>query len=206
MSYPPVYVRLSETLRITVLAFFSAIIIGSGIGLIIGGIGVLKSALEPYVVLANSIPRAIFVPLFWAYFGVGDNYRFFFALVSSTIPVIINVMYALRSVDPQLIRVASAFGASVRQTYSKLIVPTIIPAILGAARLSFNLAFGGVIIAEEFQGSFGVGDLAVNYANGFQSSDTISLYSLVVAIALIAVSVNVALLLLEKWYLRWNRP
>lgn len=205
LSEPQVYVRLEETLRLAFLAFAFAIVIGSGIGLLIGGIRILKAAFEPYVILANSVPRAIFVPLFWAYFGFGDNYRFFFGFVSSIIPVVINVMYAVRAVDPQLFKVATSFGASKRQAYTKVVVPTIIPAVLGAARLSFNLAFGGVIIAEEFVGSFGAGFLAVSYASAFDTYSTISLYSIVVAIALIAVTVNVGLLLIEKWYLRWNR-
>lgn len=202
LSQPPVYARLEDTIRLTFAAFFSAILLGSGIGLLIGGISVARASLEPYVVLANSIPRVVFVPFFWALFGVTNNYYFFFGFVSSVIPVIINVIFALKAVDPQLLKVATVFGASKFQMYRKVFVPTVIPSILGAARLSFNLAFGGVIIAEEFAGSFGAGYLAAFYADAFQP---IPLYVIVSAIALIGASVNVALLEIEKWYTRWNR-
>ncbi|AKA49195.1 hypothetical protein IX51_08870 [uncultured archaeon] len=198
---PSIYSQIIYSLGIVLSAFVSTVAAGAALGMIIGEVLYLRKVLEPYLVLANSIPRVMFVTLFSVLLGYGFSYEFFFGFISGMFPVLITTMYTVSNVDPNLVRLSRSLGASSLQLQLKLMLPNVFPSILSAARLSFNLTLGGVLIAEEWAGSSGVGDLAAHFANTIQP---IKLYVVVSAVALISIAINLALLQLEKYLTRWN--
>jgi NitT/TauT family transport system permease protein len=204
LSNPQVYLRIEDTFAVTTASFFVALVLGIIIGIVVASIHPLRAALSPYLTLANATPRSVFIPIFWVLFGFLTAYRFYFGLFSGIWPVLIGLMYSLETVDPQLVKVARSMGASRIQVYRRVVLPTLIPAILVAARLCWNLTLGAIVVAEEFAGDYGVGWLTVHYAQQFFVGVG-PLYVVVLAVALIAMSINLVLLLIEKWFTRWNR-
>lgn len=196
-----VYSRVLFSLEVILLAFVTTVLAGMALGMIIGEIVYLRRVLEPYTVLVNSIPRVMFVPLFWAFFGLGVTYQFAFAFISGIFPVLLTTMYSVGNIDPNLVRLSRSLGATSLQLQFKVMIPNIIPSVLSAARLSFNLTLGGVLIAEEFAGTSGVGYLATYFAT---TQQPISLYVVVTVVALMSILLNLALLTLEKYVIRWN--
>lgn len=193
--------QLIFTMEVIVFAFIATLLVGTAIGLFVGEMSYLKQVLEPYLILMNSIPRVMFIVLFWALVGFGFGYEFWFAFISGLFPVIINTVYAVGTVEPTHIRLAKSLGAGNLQVQTKVMLPTVFPSILSASRLSFNLTLGGVIIAEEFTGSLGLGHLAAFYA---ENIEPVNLYSVVLLVSLISISINIFLLQLEKYLTRWN--
>ncbi len=201
---PQVVQGFSFTLRVIATAFAAALLVGAAIGLTVGEILNLKTVMVPYLILMNSIPRVMFIVLFWTLIGFGFMYEFSFAFFSGLFPVIINTLYAVETVDPNHIRLARSFGAGATQIQTKVMLPTVFPSILSASRLTFNLVIGGVIIAEEFtggSGSSGIGSLTTKFSFTFQ---TVNLYTVVVMVALLSIAINLILLQLEKYITRWN--
>ncbi len=195
--------HLIFTVELVLLSFVCTVAAGAALGMFIGEIRYLRKVLEPYAILTNSLPRVMFIPLFWTFFGLGIQYQFFFAFVSGVFPVLLTTMYAVGGIDPNLVRLARSMGANPFQVQFKLMLPNVIPAILSASRLSLNLTIGGVLIAEEFAGTSGIGYLASYFSNTIQP---ISLYVVVVAVAFISLALNIAMLMVEKYLTRWNAP
>ncbi|WP_338603044.1 ABC transporter permease subunit [Sulfolobus tengchongensis] len=198
---PFVYTRILFTIWITISAFIFTIVIGTLIGLLLGLFMYLRSTFEPYMLLLYSIPKAIFIPIFWTLFGLGFSYQFWFAAFGGIIPMVINVMYGVKDIDPQLVNLAKSYGAKSYQIYYKIILPSILPSVLGGARISLRSVLADVIAAEEFVGTTGVGYLAQYYASNFL---TVELYTVVVVVALIGMALYYIISRIEKRVLKWN--
>ncbi|QXJ28961.1 hypothetical protein J5U23_01830 [Saccharolobus shibatae B12] len=198
---PFVYNRILYTIWITIASFIFTIVIGTLIGLLLGLFTYLRSTFEPYMLILYSIPKAIFIPIFWTLFGLGFSYQFWFASFGGIIPMIINVMYGVKDIDTQLINLAKSYGAKSYQIYYKIIIPSILPSVLGGARISLRSVLADVIAAEEFVGTTGVGYLAQYYATNFL---TVELYTVVVVVALIGMALYYIISRIEKRVLAWN--
>jgi ABC-type nitrate/sulfonate/bicarbonate transport system, permease component len=198
---PFVFERVLYTLSVFAAAFAFTVFAGTVIGLLLGTFIYLRSALEPYMIVLYSIPKAIFIPVFWTFFGLGFSYQFWLASFAGVIPMTLNVMYAVKDVDPELITLSRSLGASPLQVYYKVIIPSIIPAMLSGARISIRAVFADVIAAQEFVGTTGIGYLAQYYATNFEP---VPLYVVVVLTALLGMVVYEAIIQAEKRLTRWN--
>ncbi|HLH86181.1 MAG TPA: ABC transporter permease subunit [Thermoplasmataceae archaeon] len=201
ISQTAVYGRILHTIYVSAIAFVMSILVGVSLGLLIGSIAYLRDALGIYVIILFSIPRVVLVPLFWTVFGLGFNYELAFGFFSGLLPILLNTMFGVQNIDPIHIRLARSLGYTPLSIYRKIILPSIVPAVLSGARICFNLTFGAVIIAEEFVGSTGLGYLLERYAVLFEPNP---LYAIVIVISIIAMIINIGLLLFERRMTRWR--
>jgi len=201
LSDPFVYERIIYTIWVTIATFLFTIAVGTILGLLLGLLTYLRSTFEPYVVLLYSIPKSIFIPIFWTIFGLGFSYQFGFAAFGATIPMTLIIMYGVKNIDPQLVSLAKSYGASSYQIYYKIILPSILPSIITGARLSLRPVLADIIAAQEFVGTSGVGYLAQYYSTNFL---TVQLYTIAVVVALIGMVLYYIISRVERRLLKWN--
>ncbi len=199
------YPELAHTMSLAFVAFALSVVVGIAVGLPIGTVKTLRDGLSIYVVLLFSIPRVILVPAFYLIFGLGIYYEVSFAFFSALLPIMLNTMFAVQNVGRNEVRAALSMGYRYFGIYRKVVLPTIVPSIMSGARISFNLALGGILIAEETVGNSigktGIGSQLVLYANTFKP---VPLFATVAIMAIIAMAINMILLGVERWFTRWN--
>jgi NitT/TauT family transport system permease protein len=74
-------------------------------------------------------------------------------------PVMVNVLTAIRTVDPDLINLARSFKATRAQIFWKIEFPASIPALFAGLRIGSTLAVVGVVVGEFVGGNLGLGFL-----------------------------------------------
>ncbi len=74
-------------------------------------------------------------------------------------PVMVNVLTAVRTVDPDLINLARAFKATRAQIFWKIEFPTSMPPMFAGLRIGSTLAVVGVVVGELVGGNRGLGYL-----------------------------------------------
>lgn len=143
----------------------------------------LARVLDPYIVVANSMPKVALGPLFIV--GLGPNVLSIIA-TTLTITVIITtlVVYSsFREVDANYVKVVRLFGGTRAQSFRKAILPASVPTIVSTLKVNVGLAWVGVIVGEFLVAKQGLGYLIIY---GFQVFNfTLVLGSLVV-IAIVA--------------------
>ena len=95
---------------------------------------------------------------------------------------------------------ATALGAS-RSTVLAVVLPAIVPEVLGAVRVCFAAGWGFEAIAGDPRGQHGIGRII--QAMGTQSA-TPELMASVLWLAIVAVAVDGLLILVGKWTIRWS--
>jgi NitT/TauT family transport system permease protein len=161
----------------------------------------LERALYPLALLVKVTPVIAVAPLFIIWFGFGAWPKLLVAALITFFPMLVNAVTGLRSVDPSAHDFMRALHASRWQVFWRLRLPSSLPYIFAALRISVPLSIIGAVVAEWMSGDGGVGQIIL-IANG--ELDTPALFAAVVVLAVIAVALTGALALLERRLLFWH--
>ena len=101
-------------------------------------------------------------------------------------PVLINVMTAVRGIDPDLINLARSFKASRLQIFWKIEFPASMPPLFAGLRIGATLAVIGVTVGEFAGGNGGVGYLIGLTAGAAETAKVFAAIFVLTVIGMIA--------------------
>jgi ABC-type nitrate/sulfonate/bicarbonate transport system permease component len=104
--------------------------------------------IKPLLFFAFSSPKSIFLPMFILVFGVGFSEKVGFGFFSTIFIVIISTTTAVESVKVEHLTVARSDGATTAQTAFRVYLPSMLPVLLEALRISMIFNLTGVILAD----------------------------------------------------------
>jgi ABC-type nitrate/sulfonate/bicarbonate transport system permease component len=159
-------------------------VFGISLGVLMGRIRILERCLDPIVHFLNATALIAVLPLFEIWFGVGATARIAFIAVISVLPMVINTLGGIRSVDKNYREVGSAFGLSGTQRTRWVYVPAAMPYILVGVRISLSHALVGMILAGQEIGQAGLGGLFNIFSTYYETADMIADILLTMALAL----------------------
>ncbi|MDA0302429.1 MAG: ABC transporter permease [Chloroflexi bacterium] len=171
------------------------------LGVVMAHSRALERALYPPALLLKVMPIVAVYPLFLIWFGFGIWPRILITALITFFPVLVNTVIGLRSVDPQAHDFLRALHASRSQIFWRLRLPSSLPYLFAALRISVPLSLIGAVVAEFLSGSAGMGQLIL-VANG--DFDTPALFGAVVVLAAMGVSLTVGISYLERRVLDWH--
>lgn len=183
---PVVLSALSNTGTSILLAFLLGTAIGIAAGTVMGLSKTLWDAYMSPLLFLLSTPKSIFLPIFILLYGIGPTSAIFFGAFEAFVFVALNVAAGMALVDSRHLTVARAFKASRSQTLLAIIFPSALPGIFTALWYGIRHAFTGVLIAELWASSEGVGALIRVYAEQLHTDKTLALMLAMTAIAILA--------------------
>jgi NitT/TauT family transport system permease protein len=176
-----------------------AIAIGVPAGLLMGGNRYVETVLSPYVWALASLPRIALVPLFILFLGFGVQMQITIIVLSAVFPIIINSWAGVKTTDKSLLAAAKVFGASRTELYLMVVLPYTLPFIISGIQQGIGRGLVGVIIAEIFGGSNGLGYLVSRSADTFNSA-------LMYAVLFVLVVVSLTLIQFTRWLEAYVAP
>src|SRR5260370_38170537 len=114
-------------------------------------------ALSPYILALQIAPKVAFAPLFILWMGFTVYPKTLVAILIVFFPVMVNVMTAIRTVDPDLVNLAHAFKATRAQIFWKIEFPASLPPLFAGLRIASTLAAAGVVVGRLGGGNRGRG-------------------------------------------------
>jgi ABC-type nitrate/sulfonate/bicarbonate transport system permease component len=178
---------LAVTATEVVTAFALAVPVGALIGFLIAENKYFSDVAKPLLFFAFSIPKSIFLPMFILMFGVGFAQKVGFGFFSTIFIVIMSTTTAVESVKVEHLTVARSYGATAVQTAFRVYLPSMLPVLLEALRISMIFNLTGVILAEMYASRDGIGHQIATWGENFQMKQ---LLAGVVMIAVIAIAFN----------------
>jgi len=168
-------------------AFVVAVPIGALLGLLIAENRYFAEVMKPLLFFAFSIPKSIFLPMFILVFGVGFAQKVGFGFFSTIFIVIMSTTTAVESVKPENLLVARSYGATPAQTVWRVYLPSMLPVLLEALRISMIFNLTGVMLAEMYASREGIGHEIATWGENFQMRQ---LLAGVLMVAMIAIAFN----------------
>jgi NitT/TauT family transport system permease protein len=191
---------------VTVFETLVGFAIGTLIGIVLAGVlwwsEFLSDVAEPYIVVLNATPKIALGPVFIIWLGATINAVIALAVSISLFVTILSVFSAFRQVDREKLILVKALGATKWQQFRKVVFPSAVPTIVATLKVNIGLSLIGTIVGEFLAGSAGLGSLIVYGQNVFDMSLVMTCLVLLTAIAGVMYH---AIVLLERYFVRWQR-
>lgn len=151
---------------ITAMEVVAGFVLGALLGLAVGvALGLSPRAeamLSPYILALQIAPKVAFAPLFVMWLGYTVYPKVLVAVLIVFFPVMINVLSAIRTVDPDMVNLVRTLNASRWQIFYLVEFRSAMPALFSGLRIASTLAVIGVTVGELVGGNQGLGFLLVD--------------------------------------------
>lgn len=198
---PKIVNAIRVTIYEVVTAFIISVAVGMSVGLVVGLHGFTKASILPVILLLYAIPQATILPLFVLSFGIGPAAKIAFGVSHGIFPVIVTTVAGVQNLRPHLLTAARSMGASNLQVFTSIIFPHMIPSFFTGMRLGMTAVLLGVLLAELYVSTAGIGFYTRLFAESFSPPD---LFALIAVLAAIAVTLNELCRTAERRFSRWN--
>jgi NitT/TauT family transport system permease protein len=183
-----------------IAGFVIGSLLGACFGYILGMSPTAEFVLSPYILALQIAPKVAFAPLFVLWMGFTVYPKILVAVLIVFFPVLVNVLTAVRTVDPDLINLARAFKASRAQIFWKIEFPASLPALFSGLRIGSTLAVIGVVVGELVGGNLGLGYL-LSFGEG--QANTAMVFVTIVMLTIVGSIAYLAVILVEQRILHY---
>ena len=151
-----------------VLGTTVAIVAGIPLGLALGRFRLFSQLFEPLVMAFYTTPRLALLPLFIIWMGIGINSKAAVVFLGAFFSLVISISDGIKSVNPLWVQAARSFGANEMEIFTKVMLPGTLPYLFTGLRLGLGRGLIGVIIAEMYVSTGGIGYLIMQTSQSFR--------------------------------------
>jgi NitT/TauT family transport system permease protein len=146
------------TISATIIGFSAAMAFGIAIATALWWWPALYRVLDPYLVVANAMPKTAFVPIFYVWLGATLSI-YCMSLAISLFITVLMIYSGFQGVDQNKIKLARTFGASKAQILTKVVLPGSVPTLIATLKVNAGLSLVGVVVGEFESANLGLGYL-----------------------------------------------
>ena len=184
------------------------IAIGFAISLLVGlvlsaGIAyssLLQRSIYPIVISSQTVPIIAIAPLLLIWVGYGLAPKVIIIAIICFYPIVVNTVDGLKAIDPDMVNMMRALGATKFEVFRKLQIPTALPFIFSGIKISISVSVIAAVIGEWVGASEGLGYLIIYSQPLFLTS---RVFAAILILAVLGVSLFVIAVLLERLSMPW---
>lgn len=204
-SFLGLYKLLPKAILTSVLmvltGFAIGVIFGTISGLIMAYSRAVRETMGTVFDFLRPVPVFALIPLFILWFGIGREPQIALIALGTSVILGVTTLEAIRNVPTIYIRAALTLGADRQRIYSTVIVPYIIPHLIGAIRVAAAASWG-LDVAAEFMGSQqGLGYLIILQQTYLRTAGIILL---VIVYSILAVIMDTIIASIERRITSWT--
>jgi sulfonate transport system permease protein len=164
--------------RFTVTAAFLGYLLGAAGGVLVawplGMVRIAYRIVEPYFLVAYSVPAVAMGPVFILWFGLGMAPKILIAAYFVFFIVFINTVAGFQQVPRGLLDTTRVLGASRRAQLRTVMLPSALPFIFAALRITLPAAMIGAVTGEFISSNRGLGYLTRAAASSYSTDGVIA--------------------------------
>jgi NitT/TauT family transport system permease protein len=161
----------------------------------------LERAIFPLAILVKVTPIVAIAPLLTIWFGFGLLPKVFIAALIVFFPIMVNALIGFRSVNPNALALLESLAATRGEVFLRLRLPSSLPYLFAAFRVSIPLSVIGAVVAEWFSGDRGLGSV-IYIANN--NLDMATAFAGVFTLAILGVGLFLLTTVIERRVLFWH--
>ncbi len=186
------------------------------VGFVIGGLAgfllavifthsrLIERGLLPYVIASQTVPILAIAPMVVVWLGTSWVSKAVIASYLTFFPVTINALRGLTSIDVDSLALMRSYAASTQQIFFKLRLPSALPYIFTALKISATASVIGAIIGELPVGSTqGIG-VNIVYGAQYNTFQPAFLWATITVAALVGIVFYVLVTIVEHRVVIWH--
>lgn len=183
------------------IAFAAAVAVAIPLGLFMGQVRAVETALDPILQLFRQTSALALYPVFILLLGLGETSKIFVIFWATLFPLLLNTTSGVKEVDPKLLEMARVYGATRLTVFRRVVLPGAVPSIFVGLRLSATTALLLLIASEMIGANKGIGFQVMNAQYNFQIP---LMFAAIVILAGLGLIANQALVVLQRRLCRWS--
>lgn len=196
-----IWAHLFTTLIEAALAFAIGAFFGILFGFVLARVPKLAALFDPFIKIANSLPRVVLAPIFLLWFGLGIWSKVALGVTVVFFIVFFNTYRGVREVDRVIVDNARMLGASEGQLIRHVLIPSAVTWIFSSLHVSIGFAIISVVVGEYLGASSGIGYVIAQAEGVFDTTGVFAgMTILAIGVLLVGAGVN----RLERRLLRWK--
>ena len=184
------------------IGYVVASVIGIAVGFGMASSPKFKQAMQPWISGLYATPTIALAPLFILWLGIGIWSKVLVVIFLVLFPVTINTEAGLRTTSERLVEMLKSFGATSRQIFFKVSLPSALPFILAGLKLGIGRGLIGVVVAELFGSRAGLGRLISQSADAFNMPE---LFAGVIVLAVAGIAMTAGFSWVERKLVPWTK-
>ncbi|MES2029423.1 MAG: ABC transporter permease [Pseudomonadota bacterium] len=192
-------------LGITLLESVLAFVIGSTLGVLIGFWFArqprLAAIFDPYVKMANALPRVVLAPIFALWLGLGIWSKVALGVTLVFFIVFFNVYQGVKEVSPTVLANGRMLGMSERQLMRHVFWPSALSWMFSSLHTAVGFAVVGAVVGEYLGSAAGLG-YVIQQAEG--TFDVAGVFAGMFVLSAFVIAIDVLVTMVEKRLLVWK--
>lgn len=196
------YEHASVTIRRVAVGFLAAYSVSIILGVFMGLYTRVEDFFEVLVLIGISIPGLGIVVLSIIWFGISELTAYVSVFILATPLIVFNFWKGTQSIDYDLIEMAHSFNVSRVMIFREVLIPTLVPYMLAAARFGLAISWKIIVLVELLALTSGVGYM-IN--NRFQVYSIVGVIGWTLSFTLVMMFIEFGILKrIEKRVTRWR--
>lgn len=131
--------------------------LGIAVGLLMGLNWRVRDFLRAPIEIFRAVPPLALAPFFLIWYGPTARTQYTMIILYLFLVLTVGTVSAIRNVPPVHIEYAATMGASRLQIFRTIVLPAIVPELVGAIRVGIALAWGIAVVSELLGAREGIG-------------------------------------------------
>jgi ABC-type nitrate/sulfonate/bicarbonate transport system permease component len=192
---------LAQTVGIALLGLAGSGAAGIVLGILVGSFEPVRYATRAVLEFLKPIPPIVILPLVVLILGPTGQMSWFLVFLGCLLPIVMQTVDGVHSTDPVARDTARSYGMKSAEILARIVLPSAMPYIGTAMRVSAPAALIITVVAGLLGGGPGLGQsLYLAQAGG----DYPTLYALVVVLGVLGLLFQTATRLMERRLLHWH--
>ncbi|MCI9133244.1 MAG: ABC transporter permease [Lachnospiraceae bacterium] len=146
-----------SSLKLAMAGFFSAILVGIPMGLVMGYYRTARRLLNPVFEIIRPIPPIAWIPIVILFLGIGMPAKVFIVFMAAFVPCVINSYTGVKQTNPVYIQAAKTMGAGHWRIFTRVCIPSAVPMVFTGIRISLGSSWSTLVAAEMLASTNGLG-------------------------------------------------
>ena len=175
------------TLTETISGFFIALGFAVLIALLMDASSLMRKTFYPLMIVSQTIPIITIAPLLVLWLGFGMGPKIAIVVLICFFHICMALLHGLSQIDRDYIDVMKTMGASSRDLFFHLKLPSVLPSFFSGLKISATYSVMGAVIAEWLGAKAGLGEYMRRTLHTFSIERTFAAIVIVITLSLLMV-------------------
>lgn len=194
-------VHMPATASIIAVGIVLSVLLGVGLASWMSWNKTAERAFYPLLIASQTIPIIALAPIFVLWFGYTIWSKVAVTVLITFFPITVNTFDGFKSVSQELRELMLTMGATKKEVFLKLSIPSALPSFFSGLRVAVTLSVIGAAIGEWLGAQKGLGYFSRRMMTQF---DGAGVFAPIVLLSLTGILLFILVVALEKWLLKWR--
>jgi len=183
--FPTITGHIFTTLQEALTGLAVAIVLSLILAVLMDNFLLIRKALQPLLVISQTIPIMVLAPLFAMWFGFGILPKVIVVILVCFFPIVISLLEGLNSIDQDLLNLMKSMKANRWQIFYLAKFPASLGSFFSGLKIAATYSIIGAVIGEWMGGKSGLGVYMTRVRQSFAMDKVFAAILIIIALSMV---------------------